>query len=325
MSLMKRVKPAVAAAAMLLMLNGATAFANETAPLKVAPAVVEKENADGSISLEGVLEWNELEGGFYQVGSWGLLGDTALFAKARGKLVSITGTRFNGVSSRMVKQLVVSRFSVKGEAEVKPLPVVPVPNGLVSLEGTVEYTDLEGGFYTIEGVGLMGDEALFKTLIGKRVVVQGKEFTGMTIRQVPQVEVSSVMLPVSAHHSQPAEITVNGQKLFDGQESVVIDGVLMVPLRLVVERAGGQVEWDAREQAVAAQMSDRKAYFWIGQNEAEMNEHNVRYFTRNMIKMEKAPIIINGRTMISADALTHVLGLYEVADTDASMDLASLK
>jgi hypothetical protein len=197
--------------------------------------------------------------------------------------------------------------------------------GTMTLEGVLAWTDLEGGFYTIDGVGLIGDEALFKSLEGKRVLVRGKEFTGISIRMVRQIEVSSVMLSLAADHTLPTGITVNGKKLPAGQHAVVVDGVLYLPLRHLVEGAGGKVEWRPQERMAVVSLPDRMAYFTIGESEAEMNEHNVRYLVRNMIKMAKAPVIINGRTMISADAATNILGLYEVAGTDTSLDLAFIK
>lgn len=418
MRIMKRMKPALAVTAVLLTLASTTAFANgnttdETVQLIMAPA--EQVSADGVVSLEGIVEFVDLEGGYYKVGDWALMGDLD-FATFKGKEVVVSGKAFDGISTRMVKSLVVSgielrktpatenqvislegtvefveveggyykvgewalmgdmdfaafkdkeviisgkefdgmsirmvkslvvtQIALKGEAkgeaqgeaqgeakgegkdETRPVVEPIVVDGAISLEGTIEYTDLEGGFYSIDGVGLIGDETLFKAMEGKRAIVRGKEFTGVSIRQVRQVEVASVMLSVGADHTLPTAITVNGNNLPAGQDAVVVDGVLFVPLRHVVEKAGGKVTWDAKERAVVVEMPDRMAYFRIGEIEAEMNENHVRYLVRNMLKMEKAPVILEGRTMISADALTLVLGLYEVADTDTSMDLAPLK
>lgn len=330
MPMMKRMKPALAATAALLVLVGTTAFADGSLTLakgdnSTAPAV-QVVNRDGTISLNGVVEFIDLEGGYYKVGEWSLMGEID-FEDFLGKEVAVTGKEFGGMSIRMVKSLVVSEIVLKGESEKrKPAPLDPVVvDGLVSLEGTVEYTDLEGGFYTVDGWGLIGDEKLFKALEGKRAIIRGEEFDGISIRQVKQMEVSSVMVPVTADHSLPTEVTVNGKKLPAGRDSVVIDDVLMVPLRHVIETAGGEVKWDPKERAVVVAMPDRMAYFWIGESEAEMNENNVRYMKRNMLAMTKAPVIINGRTMISAEALTQILGLYEVAGTDTTMDLAPLK
>lgn len=405
MMITNRMKPALAVTAMLLLLTSATALANQPvkAPInQKAPAMTERQNADGTITLEGVLEWSDLEGGFYKLGEWSLMGDVNQFSAMDGRQVQVTGTIFDGVSSRMTKSLVVSQISLKEQAAsnqngvislegrvefveleggyykvgewslmgefdfsayqgkdvrvtgrefdgvsirmVKSLVVSQIAEkgavegedkkelrqpvvigGAISMEGTIEYVDLEGGFYAVDGVGLIGDEALFKSLLGQRALVRGKEFTGVSIRQVPQVEVSSVMLPVSANRSLPTEISVGSNKLPAGQEAAVIDGVLYLPLRHVVQSAGGKVEWNAKEQMVVVTMPDRMAYFKVGEIEAEMNENNVRYLTRNMIKMAKAPVIMNGRTMISADAATYILGLYEVAGTNTSLDLAPAK
>jgi len=331
MVMMKRVKPALAAAAILLTLAG-TAYAQTVSPATVQkPAVgqVGPVNADGTIMLEGTLEYVELEGGYYMVGDWALMGEHN-FNAYLGKAVTVTGREFTGVSIRMVKSLVVSQVALKGRAaqesdgkvvEAGPIAEPVVADGQIALEGTVEYVDLEGGFYSLDGWGLLGDEALLRSLVGKQATVRGVEFTGMSFRQVRQLEIGSVTLAVSANRPLPAAVTINGKRLPPGQEPMVIDGVLMLPLRHVVETAGGRVEWDPKERAVVVTLPDRMAYFWVGQSEAEMNQNNVRYFARNMIAMAKAPVIVQGRTMIAADALTKVLGLHEVADLDTSLDL----
>jgi hypothetical protein len=63
------------------------------------------------------------------------------------------------------------------------------------------------------------------------------------------------------------------------------------------------------------------AAFMVGQDEAEMNLRGVMYIRRNMIKMDQPVSIIGGRTMISADALSTILGMEERVDSDTSMDL----
>jgi hypothetical protein len=68
-------------------------------------------------------------------------------------------------------------------------------------------------------------------------------------------------------------------------------------------------------------LADRTAIFGGGQPKAEMNQRGVFYFTRNMIQMAMPVQVIEGRTLISADALTQILGLVEREDADLNMDL----
>ena len=202
---------------------------------------------------------------------------------------------------------------------------VQLAGGRIGLEGELQWSDLEGGFWTVGGWGLMGDESLFSAMKGKQVIVTGKEFEGMSIRMVRQIEVSAMLQNVEAGRPAPAGVTVAGKAVSFDQGPVMKDGVLMVPLRFVVEAAGGTVEWNEKEQMVIVTMPDRMAYFVIGEEKAEMNENNVRYLVRNMLPMEHAPVLENGRTLISADAVTRILGLVEQADLDANLDLVSAK
>jgi len=199
-----------------------------------------------------------------------------------------------------------------------------VAGDALRLDGVVEFSDLEGGFYQVGGYGLIGDTALFKRLVGQRVVVSGQEFTGMSIRMVKQVEVGTIVQMTGPARALPEQVTVGGKRATFDQGPVVLDGTLMVPLRAVVETAGGTVQWEPRERAVLVTISDRTAQFVIGQTEAEMNQNGYRYFRRNMIAMSKAPVIRGDRTLISADALSAILGLGERPDEDASLDLQPL-
>lgn len=213
--------------------------------------------------------------------------------------------------------------------EPKPVPIMaPAPNsaGALSLEGVVEYQDLEGGFYSVNGFGLMGDEALFKTLKGQTVLVQGKEFDGISIRQTKQIVVSTLARALTANHAAlPSAISVNGKALAMDQGPVVVDGTLMVPLRAVAEAAGGKVTWNAADQSIHISLTDRETHFYVGQTEAEMSKRGVMYVRRNMLPIAKAPVVQNGRTLIPADAVTTILGLYENVDTNATLDLVSVQ
>lgn len=223
------------------------------------------------------------------------------------------------------------------EPEVKPILIsapapgnevlqpVPAADGTISLEGVVEYQDLEGGMYMIGGWGLIGDQALIKSLEGKQVIARGKEFTGMSIHMVKQIEVESLLQSVPANRSLPTALTVGGKAAGYDVAPFVQDGVLMLPLRAVVEAAGGSVAWDGDTWTVTVTMPDRMTWVAVGQDKAEMNENNVRYIQRNMLKMEKAPVIKEGRTFISADAATSILGLGEKLQGGAGLDLAFMK
>lgn len=286
-----------------------------------APSVVEVENADGTITIIGLLEWDELEGGFYRVGNWAMLGERSDLERLKGKIIEVTGKRADGPTIHMVKTLTISKLAAKEAA----LPALPDAKGRMTVEGTIEYVDLEGGYYKIGDWALMGDQKLLASLKSQQVLVRGKKFEGMSIRMVPELEVELIAQAVSAKRSLPTAVHIGDFALPQGLAPQVVDGVLMLPLRMVAEKAGGKVEWDPKAQAIAVTMPDRKAFFAIGQGEAEVNINGHVYIRRNMIAMAKGPILYHGHTHISADALTQILGLWEAAGLDTDLDLTLIK
>lgn len=215
------------------------------------------------------------------------------------------------------------------EETPKPVPIsAPADSATagLSLEGVVEFQDLEGGFYSVNGFALMGDDNLYKTLVGQTVLVQGKEFDGISTRMVRQIEVSTLARALTTNQTAlPSAVTVNGKALAFDQGPVVVDGTLMVPLRAIAEAAGGKVTWNDSNQSIHVSLADRETHFYVGQTEAEMSMRGVNYIRRNMLPISKAPVVQNGRTLISIDAVTASLGLYENVDTNSSMDLITVQ
>jgi hypothetical protein len=126
---------------------------------------------------------------------------------------------------------------------------------------------------------------------------------------------------IAAKHTLPAAILMNGQLLTLDRQPLIKEESLMVPLRFIAEAAGAKVEWNGATQSITVTMADRTATFGVGQAEAELNQRGVFYIKRNMIKMAMPVQVIEGRTLISADALTQILGLLEREDADLNMDL----
>lgn len=210
----------------------------------------------------------------------------------------------------------------KDEAPAPVSEAVPDANSIYTLRGVVKQSGLEGGFYTVEGWGLKGDQALFASLEGQEVVVRGTEFDGIHTWMVKSISVQSIARALNnADLPLPQGVTVMGKTLAFDQGPEVLDGVLMLPVRAVAEAAGGAVHWDGSTQTVSVSLPDRTVQFYVGQPQAELNENGVYYLTRNLLPLAKAPIVKNGRTLISADAVSGILGLLESVDGNAQLDL----
>jgi len=243
------------------------------------------------------------------------------------------------------------RATSDGMVAVPPADT-PIPDLLrepveMILRGVVTYEDLEGGFYAVSGWMLMGDQEQFQKLLGQEVVVIGTPFYGATIQQVPAIKVREIrpagdedvivkpvlpimppiddwpwipLTPVGIWNTLPTAITVNGEAITFDQEPVLQDGVLMVPLRRIVEAAGGSITWHGDNQTIVARLGRRTMHFQVGLDEAELNETGVYYIRPNILKLARPVTILNGRTLVSSEVLG-LLGLGDRDGEDQRLDL----
>lgn len=238
------------------------------------------------------------------------------------------------LSALLMAAVAVPATAADLDAPVDAVPIKEPAGNFMNLTGPVEWVDLEGGFWAVGGVRLIGNFN-FAQYQGRNVVVEGTEFTGVSFQMVPAIVVTSILpapevelrSPVPANAPLPRAILVDGNPVdaSQGDPVVTADGVLMVPVRSIVEAAGGTVTWINDTQEVRVRMPDRTAVFQIGSQEAEMNEDGVYYLIRNMISTAAAPQLVNGRTLISADAITSILGLYQVKAEEGVLSLVSGK
>lgn len=191
------------------------------------------------------------------------------------------------------------------------------------LRGTVEYADLEGGYYVVDGWALAGGRGAYSGPVGKQVIVRGQPVEVSTYMTKTFAVTSMAREIDTAALPLPAGVTVQGKPVAFDQHPVTRGGALMVPLRAVAEAAGAKVSWDGATRTVTVEMSDRKVQFYIGQAEAEVNMRGVVYVRRNLLPVAAAPVIESDRTLVSADALGNILGLYEQVDRDQILDLVA--
>jgi hypothetical protein len=229
----------------------------------------------------------------------------------------------------------VSPAFAQGAVDMPPASAGEVaPSAEITLRGVLTYTDLEGGFYSVDGYMLRGESSVFRPLIGKVVLVRGTLFDGMSFQMVKTVDVTDIqvdpdqsvsnnpgnlpvltpvpdgmgLIAVEPSRPAPAAIAIDGREIAFDQGPLVSEETLMVPLRFLVEAAGGEVEWDGAQCQVTARMPDRVVTFEIGNRSAEVNRGG-----RETVKidMAKSPVLANDRTLVSADTLTNVLGFME--------------
>lgn len=99
-------------------------------------------------------------------------------------------------------------------------------------------------------------------------------------------------------------MTVNGtSKEIDpgkGTAPTLIGGRTFVPIRAIIEEMGGNVSWETNEQKISITLSSKKLEMWIGKKSFKVNGQNK--------KMDVAPLILKGRTMLPLRFVTENLG-----------------
>lgn len=75
-----------------------------------------------------------------------------------------------------------------------------------------------------------------------------------------------------------------------GTKPVVISGRTLVPIRAIIEKFGGVVEWDNNTQSAILKMDGDTVKLTINSKTA--------YFNNSAKQLDVAPVIINGRTML---------------------------
>ncbi|KAF0195765.1 MAG: hypothetical protein FD169_1253 [Bacillota bacterium] len=204
------------------------------------------------------------------------------------------------------------------------IPVMAVTQGQqLRITGKVQYVELEGGFYAVDGWRLIGDQE-FMQYLGLPVIVVGTQFDGMSSQMVKAINVKEVFLgaletnpvrpvlpPIRAVRDLPASFTVDGGRVTFDQGPLLVDGVVMVPLRAVVTAAGGAIEWIESELTAKVDLNGRTVYFAVGTDASKLEAST----GMEKVSMTRAPQLVAGRVLVSADALSSALGMSEIVNT----------
>jgi len=78
-----------------------------------------------------------------------------------------------------------------------------------------------------------------------------------------------------------------------------------LPIRAVVEAAGGTIAWEAAAQKVTIVRKGTTLSLWIGKNPANLNGKSVKIDTNAKV----VPIIVSGRTLLPLRFVAEALAL----------------
>lgn len=215
--------------------------------------------------VSGRLEYvKNLESPHYEVGGWAIdAPDFAVLALLAGRDVTVTGRPFTGMSLLMRRQLVVSEMTA-------------------TLEGDLTAVD---GRYELEGFIVRGLESQVQALGGARVKAVGSVV--WRTKGPPTLALKDLQVKLG-------EVFVNGRAAALPVPVTTKDGAIMLPLRAIIEGAGGQVTWDPDLWAVRVEVGTLATTIRIGSS------------TAGAATLTAAPYLENGHTMAPLDLFAQV-------------------
>ncbi|HYF94699.1 MAG TPA: copper amine oxidase N-terminal domain-containing protein [Symbiobacteriaceae bacterium] len=217
--------------------------------------------------VTGTLKESGAEG--YSVDKWVLeFAHTGWLKRLSGQEVTVTGHEVSGAER----------------------PTLRVTDLQVTMTGTVMLvSDVETPHWELSGFVLDGAAGAMQPYANRPCTVTGSLSQEMSIYMRPVLKVSKL-----SEAGLPAKVVVRGVIPALPAPAVYRNGYLMLPLRAVVEAAGGQVAWDPAQWAVRVTVGDQKTLIRIGSREA------------GTVALSVAPYLHEGHTMAPLDLFERV-------------------
>ncbi len=109
---------------------------------------------------------------------------------------------------------------------------------------------------------------------------------------------------------QNVTVIINNEAVDFDVPPQLINSRTMVPMRKIFETLGAGVEWHGESQLIIATKNELIITMTIG--DEKMNVTNVISGETKVIILDSVPVLINGRTLVPARAISESLG-YNVA------------
>ncbi len=128
-------------------------------------------------------------------------------------------------------------------------------------------------------------------------------------RRILCVIIAIFMMITPAFAENEITVTVDGAKIEFDQAPVILNGRTLVPVRAVGEALGATVDWNDIE---------RKATISYGENVLVLTiDNNIALVNGADFKLDQAPLILSGRTMVPLRFISEKFGSSVVWDGDA--------
>lgn len=159
------------------------------------------------IIVTGVVKFNDISGGFYEVDGYRLVGEED-FSKFEGMTVRVSGEIDTSANIFMTKGIIVHKiYDIEDPSNYEPIsdadipisyPIMDMPEPedgynqeKIIIRGKVTFNNISGGFYEVNGFRLVGEED-FSTLEGKFVSVAGTRDYSPSIYMTRGIEVIDI-------------------------------------------------------------------------------------------------------------------------------------
>ncbi len=117
-----------------------------------------------------------------------------------------------------------------------------------------------------------------------------------------------LMISFSAMAANEVRVMLDDEYINFDVEPMIIDGRTMVPLRAIFEAMGAEVYWDAETETIMAATEETVIIGEIGKKELYINEE--------VSKMDIAPVIKDGRTLVPVRFISEAFGCDVAWDND---------
>jgi hypothetical protein len=235
-----------------------------------------------TLTISGeLIHETELASPHYTLDGWVLIFESpAALLRLIGNTVTAFGTRYEGPTILLRPHLLVEGLETAVEGEL-----VGVGN-----MGTF--------YYEVDGWVLSGvDIESLKEMVGQRVTVMGTVLSNPSIYLKPMLAVRQVTALSPDKQRLPKSVVVSGQVPLFPEAPIMDKGHLLLPLRAIVEAAGGSVLWDGARQEIVVNVGERSLGLAIGERALSTGED-----------LPVAPLLKNGHTLVPAQTFA-ALGL----------------
>jgi len=177
----------------------------------------------------------------------------------------------------------------------------PVTGGeYLRLQGLVVFNQMEGGFYEVAGHRLVSpvDFSLYK---GQDVLLYGYLDDSPSIQMVKAVRVLAFRLTAEANEMfnyKEIEIFMNGGKVYTDVAPVLKHDRVLVPVRVISEKLGAQVQWNSASKTVSISNKYMAVKLAVGSNQALVYHQFDFSGIPEAIILDQTVEIIDGRTVV---------------------------